>query len=152
MAYRDDAKRNIEIASRYRPVGVRVKFKRVGSRLGPAHSKIHKDGTKEIHSPVPTDRDGLFFFLHECAHLILRHWHVKLPVWRQEYEAEQWAIATFRREGIPVSKEMIKEAKRYVKATIIAHLKKGRPRPPLKVLRWCDILPEEIDKLIKKKL
>ena len=151
MAYKEDSRVNISIAKRYRPIGVRVRFKRNSKNLGPAHARLHADGSKEIYSPSPATRDGLFFFLHECAHFILRHWHVKIPVWRQEYEAEMWAISTLRREGIPVSKEMIKDAKKYVRGIIVAHLKKGRPRPPLRVLRWCGILAEDVDKLIKKK-
>lgn len=143
MAYRDNPKVNIAIAKRYRPIGVKVRFKRETSSLGPAHARLHANGTKEILSPNPATRDGLFFFLHECAHFVLRHWHVDIPVWRQEYEAEHWAIATLRREGVPVSKEMIREAKRYVRGLVVAHLKKGRPRPPLKVLRWCGYLSQK---------
>jgi uncharacterized linocin/CFP29 family protein len=33
---------------------------------------------------------------------------------RREYEAEQWAISTMRREGVPVPRSMIIDAKKYV--------------------------------------
>ena len=141
MAFKERPRLYVAIAKRYRPVGVKVRFKRPGTNLAPAHAKIYRDGRKEIYSPPPTTRDGLFYFLHECAHLILRHWHVKIPVWRQEYEAEQWAIATFRREGIPVSKAMTKDAKGYVKKLITAHVRRGRKMPPSKILRWCGYKP-----------
>ena len=142
MSYKDNRHRNLSIAKRYRPIGVKVRFKTKSKRLAPAHAKLFKDGTKEIYSPPPDTRDGLFYFLHECAHLILRHWHVKIPVWRQEYEAEQWAMATMRREGIPVSKAMTKDAKAYVRKLVTAHINKGKKAPPKKILRWCGYLKE----------
>jgi hypothetical protein len=142
MSRKYNPARLVAIAKRYKPIGVRVRFKR-GKKLGPAHAIILPDGVKEILSPRPTTREGLFYFLHECAHIVLRHWHVKLPRWQQEYEAEQWAISVFRREGIPVSRESLEQAKIYVGELVEAHMAKGLPRPPVRVLRWCGIFSTE---------
>lgn len=129
----------VSVAKRYKPIGVRVRFKK-GKKLGPAHAIILEDGVKEMLAPKPVTREALFYFLHECSHFILRHWHVKIPLWQQEYEAEQWAIATMRREGIPVSSQSLMEAKSYVRGIVVEHMKKGRPRPPRRVLGWVGLL------------
>jgi hypothetical protein len=129
-------KRHYEIAKRYRPIGVKVRFKR-GTSLKPAHAKVFKDGTKEILTPRPDTREGLYYFLHECSHLILRHFHIPMPVWQMEYEAEQWTIATMRREGIPVPHSMLREAKKYVRQCIKEDKKKTK-KVPYKVRRWCN--------------
>lgn len=142
MARKFNPARLVAVAKRYKPIGVRVRFKR-GKKLGPAHAIILPDGVKEILSPRPVTREGLFYFLHECAHIVLRHWHVKIPLWQQEYEAEMWAIATFRREGIPVSSQSLRDAKEYVRGIVVAHIEKGRPRPPVRVLKWCGIFGTE---------
>jgi hypothetical protein len=132
----------LAVAKRYKPLGVRVRFKR-GKKLGPAYAIILPNGEREILSPRPVTREGLFYFLHECGHLVLRHWHVDIPVWQQEYEAELWAMATMRREGIPVSIQSIRDAKEYVRGIVVAHIEKGLPKPPVRVLRWCGYLASE---------
>jgi hypothetical protein len=127
-----------QIAKRYRPVGVKVRFKRPPN-LAPAHAKVFRDGTKEILTPRPDNREGLYYFLHECAHLILRHFHIPMPIWQMEYEAEMWTIATMRREGIPVPHTMLYAAKKYVKDCIREGKAKGEAPPPYKVRRWAGV-------------
>jgi hypothetical protein len=57
-----------------------------------------------IHAPAGhTDRE-LYTLAHECAHVALRHDHRK-PLWRREYEAEQWAHAALRRHGVAVPED-----------------------------------------------
>lgn len=98
---------------------------------------LKQDGSKEILTPRPDTRDGLFYYLHEVAHVVLRHLYLDLPIWQQEYEAEQWAIATMRREHIPVSRKMLKEAKKYVRACIKEAGKDTKV--PAKVKRWAGV-------------
>ncbi len=131
--------RYYEIAKRYRPKGVKIRFKRVFNAPAEAYAMLKQDGTKEIYTPRPDCRDGLFYYLHECAHVILRHLYMEdLPIWKQEYEAEMWAIATMRREGIPVSRKMLKEAKKYVKACIKEAGKDAKV--PYKVRKWAGVV------------
>jgi hypothetical protein len=107
--------RLIKIAKKYRPRGVSVKFRK-DQYLTPAHAAILHDGSKVLYVPKPESREALFIFLHECAHHHLGHCkpEYKEPLWRQEYEAEMWAIRTMRFEGLRVPRAMIAEAKRYV--------------------------------------
>lgn len=126
------------VAKRYRPKGVKIKYKR-GKKLGPAYALVREDGSKEMLTPKPVTREALFYYLHECAHFVLRHWHMRIPLWQQEYEAEQWAIATMRREGIPVSRRSMADAKNYVHNIAVAHIERGLPRPPKRVLDWCGL-------------
>ena len=137
-----------EVAARYAPVGVHIRYKRLNgprgrkkSHLYPAHAHLYK---QEMLAPRPTTREKLYVFLHECGHFHLRHfpedWAVT-PLHRrmytrpeaasepshvQEYEAEQFAIQTMRREGIPVPRSMMKDAKGYVRDCIKDDLKKAK--------------------------
>lgn len=104
-----------DIARRYKPHGVKVRWRRKG--LYPAYAWFDR---KMIYAPRPDTREGLFVYLHECAHFHLKHWHVDIPLARQEYEAEQWAISTMRREGLAVPRSMLAEAKTYVSECIKA--------------------------------
>jgi hypothetical protein len=130
-------KRYYKIAKRYRPKGVKIRFKRQFNAPSEAYAMLKQDGTKEIYTPRPDTRDGLFYFLHECAHVILRHLYLDLPIWQQEYEAEQWAIATMRREHVPVSRKMLLEAKKYVRDCI---KEAGKDvKVPYRVRRWAKV-------------
>lgn len=127
----------VAIAKRYRPNGVSIKFRR-DEYLTPAHAQQFADGSKVMYVPRPTTTAALYVYLHECAHHHLGHCKpdYREPLWLQEYEAEQWAIATMRREGVPVPRAMIWEAKKYVKECADIDAKKGRRPPPAKVVRW----------------
>jgi len=142
-----------EIAMRYAPVGIHIRYKRLikpkrkkMNHLVPAHAHLFKE---EMLAPRPVTREKLYVFLHECGHFTLRHFppswatnpvHKKLytrpeaahqPTHVQEYEAEQFAIQTMRREGIPVPRTMLASAKKYVRECIKADLKKARRRKKL---------------------
>jgi len=135
----DTMKRLLEIAKRYRPAKTKVRFRR-DKEIMPAHAAIWADGTREIYSPRILCRESLFIYLHECAHLHLGHCRPdsKMPIWKQEYEAELWAISTMRMEGLAVPRRIMKWARQYVKDCIKEDIKKrGLPMPPAKVLRWC---------------
>lgn len=134
------ARRYLEIAKRYRPARCKVRFRR-GSEIVPAHAVIHADGSREIYVPRPVTRDALFVYLHECGHLFLGHCSpgYSEPLWKQEYEAEQWATSIMRLEGVSVSRKMLNMAKSYVRECIRQDRKEGRPLPPYRVRRWCKV-------------
>jgi hypothetical protein len=134
-----------EIAKRYTPAFIKVKFKRKKKGkvvLAPAHACLQLE---EMLVPKPDSLEALVFYLHECAHFHLRHFDLdeartpKLAalytggaaptVAQQEYEAEQWTLATLRREGLSVPQSVIEEMRSYVRDCIEADNKK----PPRRV-------------------
>lgn len=123
-----------EVAKRYQPRGVTIRY-RANRWLWPAYAVQWADGSREVYVPEPTTRAKLYINLHEFAHVILGH--VKpddaSPTWKMEYEAERWAIATMRREGIPVPRRLHREAQRYVRDEIDRY-EKRRARLKRKVL------------------
>jgi hypothetical protein len=127
----------IRIAKRYKPRGVKVRFRK-DDYLSPAHAIEFPDGSKEMYVPKPVTRDALYMYLHECAHHHLGHIKAtyKEPLWKMEYEAEKWTMATMRREGHSVSRAMVMLAKRYVEECAKIDKKKGRPGPNSRITRW----------------
>ena len=85
----------------------------------------------EMFIPRPVTRQALYINLHESAHFHLKHFDPEdaqnddlrdaytgnhlLAKGHEEYEAEQWTIATMRREGVPVPRSMLRAAKAYVR-------------------------------------
>ena len=69
---------------------------------------------KFLVGPKPVTRKALYIWLHECGHAHLHPRHGCKPSHVMEYEAEQWAHATMRANGIPVPKSMTDRAKRHV--------------------------------------
>jgi hypothetical protein len=124
-----------KVATRYRPRNVKVRFKR-GKKLKPAHAMVRRDGTRDMLTPRPDTREGLYYYLHEAAHFALRHnYQPYLPNWQIEYEAEKWAASIMRMEGIPVPRTMTADAKKYIRWCIRKDLKRGL-KVPYKVRRW----------------
>lgn len=123
-----------EIARRYTPPFIKVRFKRRRNGkvvLAPAHACLLRE---EMLVPRPDTIEGLAYYLHECAHFWLRHFtdgEACSPKMRdlytggatdslakQEYEAEQWTIATLRREGVAVPDRVLRDMRDYVEACI----------------------------------
>jgi len=131
-----------EVAKRYRPAKTVVLFRK-DKQFIPAHAVIHADGTRELYVPSPVCRESLFIYLHECGHMHLGHCKptYKEPLWKQEWEAEQWAIAAMRRERLPVPRSMITRAKLYIKECIEVDHKKGRSLPSARIMKWCGYAP-----------
>lgn len=77
-----------------------------------------------ILAPEPVTRRALYVYLHECAHIRLKHNHL-LPIHVEEYQAEQWAHRTMRAAGIPVPRKETARARRYVAEKIQAALDNG---------------------------
>jgi hypothetical protein len=129
----------IKIAKKYKPRGVFIRFRK-DCYLTPAHAAILHDGSKILYVPRPESREALFIFLHECAHHHLGHCKLgyREPLWRQEFEAERWAIKTMREEGLCVPRSMIAEAKRYVAECADEDLRKNRVGPTYEVYAWMN--------------
>lgn len=127
----------LKIAKKWRPRGVTVRFRK-DDYLIPAHATVLTDGSKEMYVPFPKSREALFIFLHECAHHHLGHLKpgYREPMWQMEYEAEHWAMATMRTEGLHVPRSMIAEAKRYVAECAQHDIDRGRIGPNAKVVTW----------------
>lgn len=67
------------------------------------HGSAGKGGNVIRCLPV-VDRDSLAFFLHEVGHVVCGHCDdPSVPGWLAEYEADTWAFAALRAEGIAVS-------------------------------------------------
>jgi hypothetical protein len=97
-----------------------------------------------MYVPKPVSREALYVYLHECAHHHLGHTKpdYREPLWKQEYEAEQWATTTMRREGLSVPRAMIASAKQYVGECADIDKKKGREGPPSRVRKWIRAVPK----------
>lgn len=92
--------------------------------------------TRTIQCAPVVDDYTLLTFLHEVGHAVLHrprfHFgHV------QEFEAEQFAMQTFRKRGLRVSRSMLWHGKKNVLAHIVADRKAGLPIDQ-RVWKWCD--------------
>jgi hypothetical protein len=89
--------------------------------LGQATSGLHGRAwvtDRMLHAPWPaTTRKRLYILAHEIGHVALDH-RKQRPVYVQEFEAEQFAHALMRRDGIAVPRAMTERAKRYVRSKI----------------------------------
>lgn len=73
---------------------------------------------RRIDAPWPTtSRKRLYLVAHEIGHIALNHLG-QLPVYVREFEAEQFAHALMRRDGIAVPRAMTARAKSYVRSKI----------------------------------
>jgi hypothetical protein len=86
----------------------------------------------EIHIPEEYDRYNLCLFLHEVGHIAMGHMRSEIANYREEYEAERYAIAACRAAKIPVPRAYVARAKRYV--ADCAHLSDEEIDPD--VARW----------------
>lgn len=96
---------------------------------------------------------GCYVNLHERGHFLLRHFNEcdaptkklaelytgngELTEAEQEYQAEQWAISTMRRHGIPVSKTILKSAKQYVRDCLRDDRIRGDKGHPRHIRQWA---------------
>ena len=110
-ARRAAAYRYMSIAAKHTPADVRVAYRKRLTGCAWARSR-------RIAAPVPKTRRALHVYLHEIAHIVLEHFHDK-PVHVQEFEAEQWAFAVMRAEGVPIPRASVRRAKAYVAHTIL---------------------------------
>lgn len=68
-------------------------------------------GNNRIYCPFVVDAYSLQVYLHEVAHVKLRHRWTPKPRYVQEYEAEMWSFAALVNEGFPITQKMLKQAK-----------------------------------------
>jgi hypothetical protein len=109
-ARRAAAERFSLIAVKWTPADVHVSFRRHLTGCAWAQSR-------KISVPRPRTRRALHIYLHEIAHVVLEHFHSK-PEYLQEYEAELWAFAVMRAEGISIPAKSIERAANYVRYLI----------------------------------
>ncbi len=109
------------IIKRHRPKGFRIRFSRHRKTSGKASFE-----RKVIYCPHVTGPETLQIYLHECAHVHLKHKDEPL-LHKIEFEAEMWAIAIMRLEGIPVPQSVLVAAREYVSRCIHSDEAKGLP-------------------------
>jgi predicted sulfurtransferase len=102
------------LIKQHMPKGFKLKFKKLrGGILAYAHF------VREIVVEQVLDAKELFIFLHEAGHVHLRHVYEEVPEnWREEYEADQYAIKAMRAAGVPVPRECVKWHKEIVRDMI----------------------------------
>lgn len=81
---------------------------------------------KVLSVPEPTCPEALYVWLHECGHARNRHHVRSMPTYLKEFEAEDFAHAVFREEGLEVPEYMQKNAvlnvvRRALEAGVRAH-------------------------------
>lgn len=103
---------------------------------------------RAITVPIVKDRYTLGYFLHECAHVYLKHVmienrNIQNPpgsnfLWHKvEAEAEIWSLLALKACGFPASRAYVRQAKDYVKTYIETDRKWKRPIDP-EVLAWAN--------------
>lgn len=102
------------------PAGYELKIRAMSANNGLAEFKrsITVDSSLE-------EREMLFVFLHECGHVNLRHlgkMEKRFPLWRQEFEADQYAIKAMKADGIPIPRKQLQGNKEVLREYIdLAH-------------------------------
>lgn len=111
------AKRYASIVNKHRPAGYMLRRRRMTALDGVARFERIICVSKELEGT-----DALFVFLHECGHVHMKHMigdgKVSGPRWREEYEADQYAIQSMREGGIPVPRERLKHQKQIIRELI----------------------------------
>ena len=85
-------------------------------------------------------RWSLMLFLHECGHLRLQHFKTDhgAPRWREEYEANKYAIDAMRSEGLPLSRPCVTEFKSNIAQFIHLAVDQGEHIDDEDVLRFAE--------------
>lgn len=101
-------------------------------REGLINCAVADFGNKTIRAPRVQCEYTLHILLHEYAHVHLGHGAFpddseKLPLHKQEYEADEWAMTIMKLEGVPVTKSIRVSSRRYVDHCITKDIKKGLP-------------------------
>jgi hypothetical protein len=107
-----------KIAQKYTPKSCKVSYTKHGSLHGAAWYELNK-----ILVPRPTGRKALYLYLHECAHIKLKH-NAPRDTWQEELEAELWAHKVMKKENISVPWCMTARAINYVHFKARPHLKR----------------------------
>lgn len=102
---------------------------------------------REVKIPKPIDVDTLGVCFHEIAHVVLGQceggWQQNIPVWKQEYTAEQYAINKLKEYKLDENgiKEFEERARRHVTMIIAkAFCRKLKlDRVSEEVKTWCKV-------------
>lgn len=90
--------------------------------MEPSHTRLYM-----MFCPRPVTREGLYVYLHECAHIKL-HYGKRRPRHVEELEAERWAQEKMREAGIAVPREMLWQSKNFIRDAIETALRYGAKR------------------------
>lgn len=144
---------------RYQPPFITVWVKKNPRALRPAWANLaHRGGRPGAGVLLRPQLHSLFqlaYAVHECAHFWLKHFEPEdadcklkrvmytgnhnLTRAQEEYEAEQWTIATLRREGYTITPRLMLKMKDYVSWCIQHDRKEGRHKQPRHVRRFAKI-------------
>lgn len=126
------------IIRRHRPKGWRVLFQarlnkraeagRLLSDTDPVSSWVAEADAERrvIRAPYVIDAYTLSILLHEYGHVHLKHFTTGLAtLHRQEFEAERWAMEIMRIEGVPVTDDIKRGARRYIRHCIKKDMEAG---------------------------
>ena len=109
-----------EIVKAHRPSGYQLKTKTL---RGADSGYVHFKREIVIHEGITTPSE-LFVYLHECGHI--RNGHVtdhpkkQQPKWREEYEADQYAIMAMRDAGRPIPRDVLATHRQVVREHVEA--------------------------------
>jgi Zn-dependent protease with chaperone function len=105
------------IIAQHRPAGYSIKRPKMTALDGVAIFQREINVAKELSGP-----DFLFVLLHECGHVHMRHLikdgNVVGSSWREEYEADQYAIKAMREAGVPIPRDRLQHQKKLVRELI----------------------------------
>jgi len=121
------------VVHRHRPKGWRVRESKHRYAVSSAEAHYEK---RTLYVPTICDKNSLFIFLHECGHVVSRHFHLDLTAHREEFEAERYAIHVFRNEGIPLPRSVLDEARSRIRGIINQDIRKGIRIQP-HIARWA---------------
>jgi hypothetical protein len=104
-----------EIVKQHRPAGYKLNERTMHANYGLTTF------VRLISCEPIMDRAALLIFLHECGHVHLGHLrkYKGLPVWKQEYEADQYAIKAMKAAGYPLPRERLREMKEVMRDYIL---------------------------------
>lgn len=93
----------------------------------------------QFKAPWPaTTRKRLYVVAHECGHVALhKPPRRSKPVYKIEFEAEQYAIEALRRHGVAVPKCMVEAGRGYVARKIARARRRGAKFIEPKILAWA---------------
>jgi hypothetical protein len=129
-----------EVVARRMPRGWRLEE---GAKLPltlEAETVSYKNGDKVIRVRPLVSRWALYCFLHEVGHAVCQHHETEtpLPVWREEFEAERWAIEAYRAEGFRVTPEILATAVMNVREEVrSAYERDSETQFDEDVLKWA---------------
>lgn len=106
-----------DIVKKHRPAGYSLKRPRLTALDGNAIFQREINVSRELKGS-----EAVFVFLHECGHVHMRHiirdGKVVGSNWREEYEADQYAIKAMREAGIPIPRDRLQHQKKIIRELI----------------------------------